>query len=268
MRTRRSFLGRLTGLTLLTGPVVGALAAVTPPARERFHLYLLAGQSNMAGRGPMDLEARRVPERVLKLTREQTWEPAIEPLHFDKPEVVGVGLGGAFAKVLAATEPAVTVGLIPCAFGGSPLSDWAAGAVHFRQAVERTRVAMKDGILHGILWHQGENDALSEQAASTYAERLTRMIADLRAALGSGEVPFLAGELGRFLARRDKDGRTMHWEQVNAHLASLQGRVPRYALVRSDGLTEKGDGVHFDTPSLREFGRRYARAFGELSSAR
>ena len=45
-------------------------------------------------------------------------QPAVEPLHFDKPKIVGVGLGLAFGKAMAEAEPDVTIGLIPCAVGG------------------------------------------------------------------------------------------------------------------------------------------------------
>jgi pimeloyl-ACP methyl ester carboxylesterase len=262
--SRRGFLATLPWLTVL--PASGGQPLPFPPPRTRFHLFLLIGQSNMAGRGPMDDAAREAHPRVYKLTREGVWTPGTDPLHFDKPEIVGVGLGTAFATTVADRDPDITVGLVPCAVGGTPLERWERGGDLFRQAVERTRAVLKVGELRGVLWHQGENDALKEATARTYGERLTKMIADLRGELGAGEVPFVAGKLGEFLATRSGDGSESHWKLVNEQLADLPARVPRMAVVESAGLAEKGDGVHFDTPSLRELGRRYARAYLDLTA--
>src|SRR5690625_1504544 len=46
-------------------------------------LYLLVGQSNMAGRGELEEVDREVHPRVFALGPEDSWEPASEPLHFD-----------------------------------------------------------------------------------------------------------------------------------------------------------------------------------------
>ena len=239
------------------------------PPRSRFHLYILAGQSNMAGRGPLDADARVAPPRVLKFTADQAWAPATDPLHFDRPAIVGVGLGTSFGRAMAEADPEATIGLIPCAVGGSPLQRWERDGDLFQEAVRRSVLAMKSGTLRGILWHQGENDALAESTARNYAERLSRTIFDLRRALAApADLPFVAGELGTFLAERQKDGQEAHWKTVNAQLASLKDRIPGYALVESNGLGEKGDGVHFDTKALREFGRRYAREMLRLHAGK
>jgi hypothetical protein len=42
--------------------------------------------------------------------------------------------------------------------------------------------------------------------------------------------------------------------------------VPFTAFVSSDGLASKSDKLHFDAPSLREFGKRYAAAFATLEA--
>jgi hypothetical protein len=123
---------------------------------------------------------------------------------------------------------------------------------------------MKDGTLKGILWHQGEGDSGAEDTARSYAARLSQMIADLRAELGAGDVPFVAGKLGEFLAPQTKDGKPSFWPVVNEQIASLPSLSPRTAVVESTGLNHKGDVVHFDTPALREFGKRYAAAMQKL----
>ncbi len=262
-------LARRSFLTLSLTSCLGAFAADAPqlPAKEKLHLYLLIGQSNMAGRGVMDDAAKQAHPRVLKFTKENGWAPATDPLHFDKPQIAGVGLGSSFARAMAEASPDATIGLIPCAVGGTPLSRWMKGGDLYAQALERARLALKNGTLKGILWHQGESDSGNDQLANTYGERLAQMVKELRADLGAGEVPFVAGKLGEFLKREDKDGKKSRWPAVNDQIAAISKTIPRSAAVSSAGLQHKGDVVHFDTPSLREFGNRYAEAMRNLQMA-
>ena len=83
----------------------------TPPsiAPSNFHLFMLAGQSNMAGRGKVESIDRVPHPRVLMLNRQGKWVPAIDPMHFDKPKVVGVGPGKTFAVRYAESNPNVIV---------------------------------------------------------------------------------------------------------------------------------------------------------------
>lgn len=234
------------------------------PVKERFHLYLLIGQSNMAGRGTVE-EQDKVPHpRVLTFTKEQTWAPALDPLHFDKPQIAGVGLGSSFGRSMAEANPEITIGLVPCAVGGTPLERWQRGGDLYQQAVARSKVALRDGTLRGILWHQGEADSARETTARNYGERLAKMVTDLRGDLESGDVPFVAGKLGEFLARQTKDGNPSFWPVVNEQIAALPNHVKNTAFVSSAELKHKGDGVHFDSTSLRLFGKRYAEAMLQL----
>lgn len=240
--------------------------AAAMPAKDKFDLYLLMGQSNMAGRGMIDNEHIVSRVRLLKFSQRHAWAPGTDPLHTDKPAAAGVGLGTSFARVMADADKSITVGLIPCAVGGTPLERWVKSGDLYEQALVRARLAMKDGQLKGILWHQGESDSGSETTARSYAARLAQMIKDLRADLSVGEVPFVAGKLGDFLALTSKDGKPSFWPVVNEQLATLPTLVPKTAVVEATGLQHKGDVIHFDTPSLREFGRRYAQAMLPLQS--
>lgn len=234
------------------------------PAKEKLHLYLLIGQSNMAGRGVVEEVDKKPHARVLMFTKEGTWAPALDPLHFDKPNIAGVGLGSTFGRVMADADPGITIGLVPCAVGGTPLERWQKGRDLYEQAMVRIQAAMKDGILKGVLWHQGEGDAADPEKATSYATRLAAMVGDLRKDLGAPDVPFVAGKLGEFLADTTKDGRPSHWKTVNVQIAGLPALVEHAAVVESAGLKHKGDVVHFDSASLREFGRRYAQAMQKL----
>lgn len=246
---------RITFATLLLSIAVPAsLLGAEPalPAKRDFLVFLLAGQSNMAGRGkPLEAQDQTANPRVLVLGKDRTWMPAVDPLHWDKPPVVGVGLGLSFGKALAEALPEKTIGLVPAAFGGSAISEWAKGAKHYTSAVERTQVALRDGTLAGILWHQGESDATAERAA-VYASKLDRLIEDLRTDLASPEAPFIAGTLAENMNRAGG-------EQVNAALRSLPERLKRTGCVEAKGLQLSADGVHFNAASYREFGSRYAQ---------
>ncbi len=232
-----------------------ALAAADKTAPKDMMLFLLIGQSNMAGRGPIEAQDEVPHPRVFVQTKALTWAPAIDPLHHDKPALVGVGLGSTFGRVIAEENPHAAIGLIPAALGGTSLDEWKAGGKLYSDAVARAKEAMKSGKLAGILWHQGENDA-TEKKAGTYVERFAVMIAQLRKDLGAGDVPVVIGELGTFFA----DG-----GDLNAVLPEIPKRVARCALVSAEGLSDKGDKIHFSTPAYRELGRRYARAWGGLT---
>lgn len=109
----------ITGLSVLLWAFAGTASAetATPPAKD-MELYLLIGQSNMAGRGKVDEESKQIHPRVFMLNKDGQWVPATDPLHFDKPSA-GVGPGLAFGKALAEAAPEVRIGLIPCAVGGT-----------------------------------------------------------------------------------------------------------------------------------------------------
>ena len=238
---------------LMAAALIGLASGVRAADMD---LYLLIGQSNMAGRGQLKPEDRLPADGIVKLDAKNAWQPATEPLHFDKPAVAGAGIAMSFARRVA--RPGVTVGLVPCAVGGTPLARWMPGADLYKSAVARMKVAQKDGTLRAILWHQGEGDC-GEGKCETYGERLATMVAALRKDLGVGDdVPFIAGELGDFLAVRHPGSK---YTVVNEGIRGCAERVPNFRAVSARGLTPNGDNLHFNTKSLREFGERYARAF-------
>lgn len=162
MKVRQSFLAVVALIVLCLGSSQGW--AEPDPS---FHLYLLVGQSNMAGRGVVDEESKKADPRILMFTKAMEWQPATDPLHFDKP-VAGVGPGLAFAKMMAERTPGVRIGLIPCAVGGTSIDVWVPDAFDkftkthpYSDMLERLKAAQKEGVLKGVLWHQGEADRKS-----------------------------------------------------------------------------------------------------------
>jgi hypothetical protein len=260
----------LLAFALCSAPAANAAqttASFPLPGKDKLHLYLLLGQSNMAGRGKIAPEDKTPHPRVLVFTLQNTWEPAVEPITRDKPRMLGVGPGLAFGKAMAEKEPGVTIGLVPCAVGGTPLRRWQKGGDLYSNAVHRAKLAMRDGTLKGILWHQGESDSGTATNANSYSDRLAQMIRDIRTDLACPDLPFVVGQIGEFLYDRGPE-HSPYARVVNAALAALPTKVAGTACAPSQGLKHKGDQLHFDAASQREFGRRYSAEMLRLQSAR
>lgn len=226
-------------------------------------VFLLLGQSNMAGRGRLG-EVPPLHDARLHMWRAGQWQPAVEPLHTDKPTIAGVGLGMSFGLELLRAWPQAEIGLVPAAVGGTPLSRWQADGDLYAAALAVARPALVGHTLAGMLWHQGEGDTGDPALAATYGARLAGMIAALRRDLAAPALPVVVGELGEFLAAR---GDASHWRTINQALRELPTLVPHTACVASAGLADQGDTLHFGAAALREFGQRYAQAYLRLQPA-
>jgi hypothetical protein len=248
-------------LTLLFA--VGSWAFAKDPGS--LDLYLLVGQSNMAGRGKVSPADRQSDPRVLVLNKENIWVSRGEPIHFDKPEAAGVGPGFTFAKLVTARNPGVTAGLIPCAVGGTPIARWKPGADLYEQTLIRARIAMKNGTLKAILWHQGEAESSDETKARAYARDLAEVAEGFRRDLAAPSVPFIAGELGEFLYTR-KGKKSPYARIVNEQINKLPTLITNAAAVSAKGLGHRGDELHFSSEAQKEFGRRYFDALQSLQS--
>jgi hypothetical protein len=267
--TVRSILGApLVPLAFLTASGLGfaALQAQQTDRSATMHLFILAGQSNMAGRGQVADEDRVEHARVRMLNRDNQWVPAVEPMHFDKP-IAAVGPGRAFGIAIAEADPSIQVGLISTAVGGSPVTTWEPGVLYpetgaypWDDALRRARAAAPAGTVKAILWHQGESDA-NPANASLYDERLRSLIARFRAELGDPSLPFLIGQLGRFPGRPWNES----FERIDAAHRRVAAEVANVAFVPSEGLADNGDNLHFNADAARELGRRYAAAYLKLT---
>ncbi|GGA70748.1 hypothetical protein GCM10008015_09460 [Flavobacterium palustre] len=226
---------------------------------KELDLYLLIGQSNMAGRGAVDAQSQETSEAILMLDKNNNWVTAKDPVHFDRASA-GVGPAISFAKSMLEGKKNTQIGLIPCAWGGSPIKVWSPGAKYFEnfpydEAIARAKIAMQSGVLKGILWHQGESDNDSKKSA-VYLSKLKTLVANLRRDLNMPDLPFVAGEIGCFNKA----------DYINKIVNTLPDEVENTAVVSSEGLVDKGDQLHFDSPSARELGKRYAEAMKKLQA--
>lgn len=223
-------------------------------AQQKFHLYLLAGQSNMAGRGIVEPQDTIGNPRILRLNKEGVWEIAKDPIHFDK-SAAGVGPGLSFAREMLKQDTTIVIGLIPCAAGGSGIDHWLYNqyweqtkSYPWIDAIKRTQLAMKDGTLKGILWHQGESDSSPEKAA-VYKDKLITLVQKFRNTFHLPDVPFIAGELPDFNKRA---------AAFNPVLYEAKKTLLHFDVVSAKGSVALADGVHMDAASQRAFGKRYA----------
>ncbi len=223
-------------------------------------LVLLAGQSNMAGRGEIAEEDREEIPGLFTFDRECRWVPAVDPIGFDR-KFAGVSIGRTFGKLLLAANPGCRVGLVPTAIGGTPISAWKPGGASpfegdphpYDDSIRRARLAAKDGVWKAVLWHQGETDCKPENTG--YADDLREVVVNFRRDLAIPEVLFLCGELGHFLERESG--------AITAATRQIVAELPHMGWVSAEGLTDKGDKLHFDAAATREFGRRYWNVYND-----
>ena len=226
---------------------------------------LMLGQSNMAGRGDMG-QVKPIRNPLCHMLRMGRWQPMCEPVNPDRGIFEGrfrsgISLAASFADEYARAYQR-PVGLIPCADGGTYLSQWMPGELNYDHAVMQCKLALRTSSLKAILWHQGESDCLSDETVASYRENFKVMIAALRRDLGLGDIPVILGELPQQMGEAWKtQGRE---QQMNAVLRQLAKEVPNCAIASSVGLTMKPDGAHFDSPACREFGKRYFDAYKSL----
>jgi hypothetical protein len=223
-----------------------------------FHVFLLLGQSNMAGY-PKALAADQTENPRIKVLGydacaatgrvEGQWDTAAPPLH--ECWNAGLGPGDYFAKTLIDEYPAQdTIGLVPAAISGEKIETFMkVGGSKYDWIVSRAKAAQDaGGVIEGILFHQGESNC----GDGAWPGKVKTLVTDLRAELGLGNVPFLAGELlySGNCSQHNPLVNQLPGQLTNAHVISAQG------LLRDPADTQWN--VHFSRDAQVTFGTRYA----------
>lgn len=225
--------------------------------------FLLIGQSNMAGRGDFGEVPEIVNDKCFML-RNGRWQPMSEPINPDRQIFgyfhSGVGLAASFADEYAKYY-GEDIGLIPCADGGTCISQWQPGELLYDNAVSQAKLAQKTSEIVGILWHQGENDSIHVEDVEQYHDRFINMISSLLKELNlPPDIPIIIGELGNFVGDYD-GGKCKYFRDINATLKNLSQELANGGFVSAKGLICKNDGIHFDSKSYREFGKRFFKEY-------
>ena len=245
---------------------------------KKFYIFLAFGQSNMEGNArirPEDtvgVDSRfQVMEAVdcPNLNREKgKWYTAIPPLcrcH------TGLTITDFFGREMVANLPEdVRVGIINVAVGGCKIElfdkdnyqsyvttapSWMLGMIKeydgnpYARLLEMAKLAQKDGVIKGILLHQGEsnpNDSLWTKKVKLVYDNLLK---DLH--LKAKKVPLLAGET----VNADTDGKCAGMNKI---IATLPEMIKNSYVISSAGCTDGPDNLHFDAAGYKELGKRYA----------
>jgi hypothetical protein len=270
--------GRLAaGLILITAACLGPKGFAQSPD---FHIYLGIGQSNMEG-GPQvaGLAAADPRFQVMSvvncpnLNPPRTmgkWYNANPPL----PRCsAGPGIVDWFGRTLIDSLPKnVKVGVIVVSVIGTKIEifdkdtyqayladpgteDWLRnyakeyGGNPYGRLIEMAKLAQKDGVIRGILLHQGESNVGDDQWPAKVKKIYGNIMTDL--SLDGKNVPLLAGEV----VNADVGGSAAG---ANLQIAKLPGVLPNSYVISSSKLAAGGDHLHFTAESHKLFGQRYA----------
>ncbi len=218
--------------------------------------FLMAGQSNMAGRGDID-EVEPIENEKCFMYRVARWEKMVEPINVDKrmnsEYAPGISLAASFADAYAKHFDA-PVGLIPCANGGTKIEQWRPGGDLFDYAVACAKLAMRTSKLGGILWHQGESDSRHFDP-DVYSEKLITTMKAFREALDMPTLPIIIGEISEKCDEKWYVSKVA--PEINKVLHSVAKCIPNCAVVKARDLGLRVDGIHFSSSSLRTLGVRY-----------
>ena len=203
-----------------------SLAATALGADGKVRLFILSGQSNMAG----------LPPQV-------SFTPTVE-------------------KAFAGDEVIVVKG----ARGGQPIRQWykewkpadgpapeKCGALYDR-LMRKVNAAIQDKKVDTIsfVWMQGERDA-KERHSAVYAESMKGLIEQLRTDLKRKDVTVV---IGRLSDHRKNDE---HWDGVRAAQVQVAKEDSLADWVDTDDLNGPRDGLHYDKPGYAELGKRFAK---------
>ena len=235
--------------------------------------FLLLGQSNMAGRGdladiPPSVDADS--EDVLQF-RGGRWALARDPLQDPHDPVFavkadgvgGVGPGIAFARAMRNVNHA-PIGLLLCAKGGDGIGAWSCDGLLYREMIGRLRAAAVQGKLAGALIHVGEGDTRSEEAAMAWKDAFMELVTNLRKDTGEPSLPVVYAQVASITAARR--ARRHHgfagWDVLKQVQASVE--MTNVAMVTTDDLPLKADGLHLSTAGQMTLGGRFAEAMHGL----
>jgi len=247
-------------------------------ADPNFHIYLAFGQSNMEGNAKIESQdLANVPQRFKMMAAvdmpskgriKGNWYTAIPPLC---RENTGLTPCDYFGRELVNRLPEhITVGVINVAVAGcsidmfdedksqsylSTAADWLKniaalyGNHPYNALVELGRKAQEEGVIKGILLHQGETNTGDQNWPNNVKKIYDRIISDLH--LDPNKVPLLVGEV----VNADSGGSCAYHNNIIANIPNV---IPNSYVIKSNGLPSGGDGLHFSAQSYREFGKRYA----------
>ncbi len=260
-----------TTLPAATAPATIPLPSDTPPAPSaQCKLFILAGQSNMVGRGRYDdLPAgeRALPDNVS--FHQVALNSNLQPVQGQLGPEYGL------THALAPAHPGGIL-VVKYAVDASSLLDWAprwdraqaeiTGNPHFgplyHTLLGYVAEVQASREVHcppaAVVWMQGERDARFPEAGREYEQNLEVLIRSLRRDLDAPDLPFLLGRINPPPALYPAV------EEVQRAQAAVAQRLDGVVLVSTEGLAKQRDELHYNTVGQIELGRRFAEVFLQL----
>lgn len=196
----------------------------------------------------------------MALNKNNDWVFAKEPLHYYEPSRTGLDCGLSFGKKLSSLYgKEITIGLVPCAIGGSSIEQWLGDSTYrsvtlYSNLIKRAKDAAQHGIIKGILWHQGESNA-SASSYKNYQQKLETFFEKLRTDLGNKELSVYAGQLASFLNQATYP----FSNSVNNDLQAMSMNIKNFYVINTSDLAPLKDTLHFNSASQRLMGERFAK---------
>ena len=248
------------------------------PQSTNFYVFLCFGQSNMEGfpgleeqdKGPVDerFQMLAVVDFPKQGRTNGNWYVADPPL--SRPSA-GIGPADYFGRTLVSNlPPHIKVGVVNVSVAGckielfeqanyqsyaSNAAPWmkniikAYGGNPYQRLVEMAKLAQKDGVIKGILLHQGESNTNDKEWPGKVKGVYHNLLNDLD--LQAEAVPLLAGEV----VHADQNGACA---SMNAIIDELPKTLPTAHVISSASCVARPDRLHFTPAGYRELGRRYA----------
>ena len=271
----------LTGLLLLSGcaHLQNQNAEKMKAPDKKFYIFRCFGQSNMEGfpgiepqdKGPVDDRLQMFASVDFpSLGRTNgNWYPAVPPLC--RPNS-GLCPADYFARTLASNlPPNIKVGIVNVSVAGckielfektnyqayaSTAASWMKNIIKtydgnpYQHLVDAAKLAQKDGVIKGILLHQGESNTGDKEWPNKVKGVYENLLKDLN--LRAKDVPLIAGEL----VPADQKGACA---SMNKIIDDLPRTIPTAHVVSAAGCTSLPDHLHFTPEGYRELGTRYAK---------
>ncbi|HEY5040952.1 MAG TPA: sialate O-acetylesterase [Verrucomicrobiae bacterium] len=252
----------------------GVKASADPDTN--FWVFLCFGQSNMESGGRMDEQDRTVDKRFQVMAdadsarrdwKKGQWYDAVPPL---SARGSGICMIDYFGRTMVSNlPPNIRIGVIKVSIPGckielfqkdiytnyvATVQPWMInyiknyGGNPYQYLVDMGKLAQKDGVIKGILLHQGESNPNDQEWPDKVKGIYDNLIKDLN--LNPKEVPFLAGET----VNTDQGGVCAGFNKI---MSELPNTLPNSYVISSAGCTCNTDHMHFNSAGSREFGERY-----------
>lgn len=235
-------------------------------------IFILAGQSNMSGRGLLsELPIFSNYTKILNYSNAGKWVAAAEPIDRSTGQVDAVssdpeaaaGPSMAFANSLFNLRPGRSIGLVPCAKGATAMSDWARSTSRstlYGSMLARANEAAASGAIKGLLFYQGESDTGSTALANAWEAKFLQFVSDVRSDFGS-DLKIVFTVLG------PNPNDATNFPAWNTLVANQQAMTLPEGVARVSANDLPALGEHLTTWSYITLGERYATAMANLLAA-